>query len=292
MFKLHGVVVLYQPDDSVWRNIQSYLAQVDILFVVDNSEVKNTHLISQVTSCDHIVYIDNGGNKGIATALNIAAQRAISAGASWLLTMDQDSVFLDQSLSALLAEAKSLPSEHNVGVLSPVHATANVRVAFGKEGSSAVHAANKIFVDVVMASGNIINLAAYQRVGGFLDKYFIDSVDHEYCLALKRKGYQIIVLTSSVLEHNLGDMACVQWFGRKIFYTNHSAIRRYYITRNRLDLVCRHGLHFPFFASKELYHWLGEWVKILLFEQQKWKKSVFIVKGIFDFIRRRFGKLS
>jgi rhamnosyltransferase len=82
------------------------------------------------------------------------------------------------------------------------------------------------------------------------------------------------------------------WFGRKIYYTNHSAIRRYYITRNRLDLVCRHGLYSPLFVGTELYKILGEWLKVLLFEQDKWRKSTFIFKGAFDFLRRRFGKIS
>lgn len=295
MFKLNGVVVLYHPDDTIWHNIQSYLSLVDVLFVVDNSDVKNKLLVSQLIQCNNIIYIDNGGNKGIATALNIGAQRAISAGAVWLLTMDQDSLFSGQALAILLASVKSLPRDHKVGVLSPVHETVNERAAIDTS-TDYIKTKNERLVayavDTVMTSGNLINLAAYQQVGGFLDKYFIDCVDHEYCLKLKRKGYQIMVHPASVLEHNLGDMEYVQWFGRKIYYTNHSSIRRYYITRNRLDLMCRHGLYFPFFVGNELYKLLGEWFKILLFEQDKWEKSVFIFKGAFDFLRRRFGKFS
>lgn len=292
MFKLDGVVVLYNPDDTVWLNIQSYLYHVDMLIVVDNSDVKNMLLVSQLDKCSNVVYIDNDGNKGIATALNIGAKRAITAGASWLLTMDQDSRFEGLSLTKLISWADSLPSVHKVGVLSPVHGTVNVRAALDASVKTNNDELMAYAVDTVMASGNLINLAAYQKVNGFLDKYFIDCVDHEYCLKLKRKAYQIIVLPSSLLEHNLGDMAYVILFGHKIYYTNHSATRRYYITRNRLDLVYRYGLYSPFFVANELYKLLGEWLKILLFEEHKWQKSVFMVKGAFDFLRRRFGKIS
>ena len=292
MFKLHGVVVLYHPNDTVWSNVQSYLSQVDKLFVVDNSDVKNMQLVSQLKSCDNTVYIDNGGNKGIATALNIGAQRAISDGASWLLTMDQDSYFVEKALSSLIAAVKFSPKVNYIGIYSPFHFTVNVRIVSDSTGQPSAANGNLISVDTVMTSGNIINLAAYQDVGGFLDKYFIDCVDHEYCLALKRKGYTIMVLTSSVLVHNLGDIEYVKWFGHKIYYTNHSATRRYYITRNRLDLVYRHGFYFPVFASHELYKLLSEWLKILFFEKNKIKKTFFIIKGIFDFIFRRFGKIS
>ena len=37
MNTLAGVVVLYHPDDQVENNILSYLSQVDLLVVVDNS---------------------------------------------------------------------------------------------------------------------------------------------------------------------------------------------------------------------------------------------------------------
>lgn len=35
---LAGVVVLYHPDESVLQNIQSYLSDLDKLYVIDNSE--------------------------------------------------------------------------------------------------------------------------------------------------------------------------------------------------------------------------------------------------------------
>lgn len=288
MFKLHGVVVLFNPDNNVLCNVQTYLSEVDMLYVVDNSEVKNEQLVRQLEQYEHLVYIDNGSNKGIATALNIGAKNAISNGATWLLTMDQDSYFVEKSLFSLIAVIKSSPKINNIGIYSPFHVTVNVR---STDQSSAANG-KLISVDTVMTSGNIINLAAYQDVGGFLDKYFIDCVDHEYCLALSRKNYEIMVLTSSTLEHSLGDIEYVQWSGHKIYYTNHSATRRYYITRNRLDLVFRHGFYFPVFASRELYKLLVEWFKILLFEKNKMKKTFYIMKGISDFVFRRFGKLS
>lgn len=36
---LAGVVVLYHPDDSVYSNILSYVDELDVLYVVDNSDL-------------------------------------------------------------------------------------------------------------------------------------------------------------------------------------------------------------------------------------------------------------
>ena len=39
--KIAGVVVLYNPDDNVRTNIDSYINELDILYVVDNSPIPN-----------------------------------------------------------------------------------------------------------------------------------------------------------------------------------------------------------------------------------------------------------
>lgn len=68
--RLAGVVVLYNPDDSVEENINSYVNQLDILYAVDNSERKNKELIERLRQNQKICYIDNHGNKGIAVAFS------------------------------------------------------------------------------------------------------------------------------------------------------------------------------------------------------------------------------
>ena len=285
MLKLDGLVVLYNPDDTVWLNIQSYLTYVDLLYVVDNSEQKNLTLIEKIQGSKNAVYINNEANLGIASALNRGAKEALLHGAAWLLTMDQDSCFDGTSLQTLVAFAHSLPKDHQVGVLSPVHKTVNASLPMVKDNMLTVE------VDSVMTSGNLINLMAFESVGGFLDKYFIDCVDHEYCLRLKKSGFKIILHQGTFLEHNLGDIKQTSFLGKKIYYTNHSPIRRYYITRNRLDVIFRYGKAFPYFSSNEVKKFFSEWLKILLFEKNKLTKTFFILKGCKDFVIRRFGKL-
>lgn len=284
MHKPDGVVVLYNPDESVWSNITSYIDHVGLLYVIDNSEQKNLILVDKIKNHPGTVYIDNKLNFGIASALNRGAKEAINNSASWLLTMDQDSRFDKTSLHTLVAFAYSLPEDHKVGVLSPVHKTVNADVSIVKDDILTVE------VDTVMTSGNLIYLKAFQYVGGFLEKYFIDCVDHEYCLRLKVNGYKVILHKESVLEHNLGDIESISFLGRKIYYTNHSAIRRYYIMRNRLDLIFRYGLKFPLFSFKEFAKLLTETSKIILFEKNKFKKILFSIKGCWHFFLDRFGQ--
>lgn len=283
MLTLDGVVVVYNPDESVERNILTYLEYVRTLYLVDNSEDKNELFRQRLEKYKNVSFIDSDGNQGIAWALNMGAAAAISSGADWLLTMDQDSAFQSGSLGCLLdyVEEEAL-DRVGFGIVSPFHKT--------KDG---VEAASEglLEVDGVMTSGNVLSLSACQRVGAFREDYFIDYVDHEYCLRLKKNGYKIGVYRAAILEHSLGDIGCKAIFGRKFFFTNHNAQRRYYITRNRLDVVRRYFTVAPSFCLKDLKGFVVEWFKILFFETKKAEKSKYIARGIADSLTCNFGKL-
>ncbi|MHB8208270.1 glycosyltransferase, partial [Mucilaginibacter sp.] len=79
-----GVTVLYNADNTVIANIESYINDLDQLYVVDNSEPINEALIATLKKLPNCVYINNNGNKGIANALNVGAKLAVEAGATWL----------------------------------------------------------------------------------------------------------------------------------------------------------------------------------------------------------------
>jgi rhamnosyltransferase len=281
--KIDGVVVLYNPEENLLTNINSYINEIDKLYVVDNSESKNLVFIEKIKKINKCVYIDNHDNQGISYALNVGAKYAIENGADWLLTMDQDSKFEKGSLKILVNYLENNSFE-NLGILSPFHATRNIE--YIKE--------NKVIDELtVMTSGNLLNLEAYKNVGEFEEKYFIDYVDHEYCLRLQKNGYSVKVHKDSILIHELGDGNFYDFLGiKKIGYTNHNHIRRYYITRNRLDVITKYFFSFPSFSFKEIKALLFEWLKIVLFEKDKLKKQKSILFGIKDFIINKYSKYN
>lgn len=281
--KINGVVVLYNPNYTISDNIKSYLDGIEKLYVVDNSEIKNDILIEDILKISSkCIYVDNNGNKGIADALNVGANMAIQDDAKWLLTMDQDSRYEDNSLDILIHYVRN-NNTSKLGILSPFHLTKHLD--YKKE--------DKIIDELtVMTSGNLLNLDAYKNIGEFEEKYFIDYVDHEYCLRLKKSGYSIKVHKNSILIHELGNGEFFNFFGKKIGYTNHNHIRRYYITRNRLDVITRYIFVNTMFCLKEFKAFIFEWIKIILFEQNKIKKQKAILLGTFDFFKNKYGKYN
>ena len=97
--KLAGVVVWYNPSDKDVKNIESYIDELDKLYIFDNSEKKDNK--NKVPTSKKIEYISQHENLGIATALNITANKALGEGYLYLLTMDQDSKFKKDDLKKM-----------------------------------------------------------------------------------------------------------------------------------------------------------------------------------------------
>lgn len=282
--KIEGVIVLYNPDIGVVENIKSYVDEIDKLYIVDNSENKNIELINKIEKISNkCCYINNNGNQGIANALNIGAKLAIKNDADWLLTMDQDSAFSENSsLHNLLECLKKIDTKID-GILSPVHIT--------KDKKDIARLNSSIYEEVsVMTSGNLLNLKIFQTVGLFVEKYFIDYVDHEYCLRLRKNGYKVKVCGNSYLTHELGNIDSQQVFFKNIVWTNHNALRRYYMTRNRLDVIQKYIFSDFIFCIKIIKALISEWIKIMLFEKNKVETNKMIFKTTKDYLRGQYGK--
>jgi GT2 family glycosyltransferase len=69
---------------------------------------------------------------------------------------------------------------------------------------------------VVITSGNLLKVSAFERIGGFREDLFIDSVDFDFCLRLKKSGYRIMRCNQAILYHSLGERKEIQ-FRTKLF---------------------------------------------------------------------------
>ncbi|RII31699.1 MAG: glycosyltransferase family 2 protein [Geobacter sp.] len=279
-----AVVVLYYPDSDVYMNIASYLDQVDLVILVDNSDDPAFELIERLAHNTKVLPIINNCNLGIASALNIGAREAISKGYSFLLTMDQDS-FATPGMVDTLKEYYDGQEGQQVSIVSPFHLTTINGIP--DSGLTTFEE-----VETVWTSGNLLRLSAYQSVGPFEEDLFIDFVDHEYCLRLKRYGYRIIQSNKAILHHNIGNnlrKVCV--LSAPLIVSNHSPLRRYYITRNRFWVANKYR-EFKKFCRIDRRRFFAELVTILLFEDQKIEKFKMIVRGYRDYIAGKMGKLK
>lgn len=278
--KVAAVVILYNPDQYIIENINSYINQVTELFIIDNSDDYNQSIKEFSDSIKYSEYIFNDANLGVATALNIGAERAISKGCSFLLTMDQDSKAPYNLIESLLSGIINL---ENVGLISPLHA--NIYDTHKKHQNIGISKVN-----TVMTSGNLLSLEAYKNVGGFNEDFFIDYVDIEYCLKLQSNHYNIYRLNNVVLEHNEANLSEKKIFTLKFYPPNNVPFRLYYKTRNLLFMrkmynrVCHKMLRIEYSV------FIRNLVKIFLFEKHKFLKFKMMLIGYFDYLKGKTGR--
>ena len=221
-----GVVVWYHPAQKEVEALELYRNDVSHVIVVDNSETNNHALCAHLPN---VRYLSLGENRGIAAALNAGCKEAMKMGAEWVLTMDQDSRWNQHSVAQYIQEAEQYESFDQVAIFAPFHDC---------DGHPETHKRPGRFqqLRIIMCSGNLLRLKAWQEVGGFREDFFIDSVDDEICCHLRQQGWQIIRTNEILLTHRLGNGVQIV----KIIhhpYTSHAAWRYFYIARNMRWMV-------------------------------------------------------
>lgn len=279
--KVAAIVVWYNPDMETRINIESYAESVGHIYVVDNSDTDLPGELSEyLSSRSNINYVPLGENKGIAYALNIGALKAIEDGYEWLLTMDQDSQATPGMIERLYAFATQV-SNKKPGIVAAQPDTPTR--SFPKQEEFTI-------MDVVITSGNLVSSRAYQLAGGFVNKLFIDYVDFEFSLAVRAAGYTIVQINDAKLHHKMGEITPKSLGGIKMFPTNHSPLRHYYIARNRQYLRRKYQHIFPDYLVAERWNNIKMWIKIILYEKDKFLSLRMAMRGRRDFRRGIFGK--
>ena len=233
MQKTAGVVILYNPDKGLHRRINSYLNQLDKLYIIDNTE--NGPPVS--FSDQKILYMRDGVNKGIAKSLNLAVDRCREENFEWLLTMDQDSWFEEGVLENYFRCAESFPGLASVAMFG-------VQFEFPDKSSSVCSSKETI---QLITSGSLLNLKLCASIGKFNEDLFIDQVDFDYSYRSILRGFKVVQFTNIFLQHNLGEQSEHRSL-KSLKKTNrslHSTERIYYMFRNYFYMRDKYSGQFP-----------------------------------------------
>lgn len=244
--------------------------------------------------------LHNGNRGGIAGAFNCGITELEAQGAGLFFLLDQDSVlppgyFDDMCKAAALADEREEGAAFLIGPL--VHDT-NLDALipqFGLEGKRVYQFdLSKPFTEplvrcaFMISSGSLISRGAWARIGRFDERYVIDHVDTDYCMRALRSEVPLYLNPAVVLRHQIGDLQAKSLFGWKIYVINYPAARRYYLTRNALDLSLAHVRAFPAILFINVYT-LKQILPMLIFERDRLRKSLALMFGVFDGLRGRLG---
>lgn len=262
--KICGIVITYYPDVATTiTNILQYLPFIEHLIIWENTPKKDIdkYKISLPQYNFKISFVSTGENEGISIPLNYAVKYALQNGFTHLLTMDQDSTWINFEFYR-----KCIASHKSISIFCPNY----TKIVF----------TNNTIVDFGMQSGSIYPIETFKKIGLFNEDYFIDAVDTEFCMRAKLHGIYTKTIGNALLEHNLG--YSIKKYG--VTSLNYSPFRTYHIVRNHILMWKKYRNNLPSELKKcILFHYiLIRVIKIFIIEDNKFAKIKALFKGVND----------
>jgi rhamnosyltransferase len=279
------VMVTYHPSAAMVGNLSKILAQADGLVVIDNGSGQDEIVaLRNLQQSLGFHLIQNRENLGLAEALNQGVRWAKNADYSWIMLLDQDSQLTDRFIELMFATWEVHPQRELIGSIHPRYVDPDTgiepRIWRAHDGGPVVS----------LTSGALMPTWVFDKVGFFSSQYFIDYIDHEYCFRLRAAGYVIADSRRAVLLHSVGHPVGNSIWGFKFRTTHHSAIRRYYISRNRIALYRTYFTAFPSWIALIMYDDLRETARCFLGETDRGRKGRNFLRGTWDGLTGRMGK--
>lgn len=280
-----AVIVTYHPSPKMLEIVPMVLAQVRGLAVVDNGssaeEVAALRVASQTVGFE---LIENGENLGIAEALNRGVRWARRQGYPWVILFDQDSQLRPCFVEEMLAAWEAHPRRDLVGSIHPRY----VDPETGVEG--VVPRESDGTPILPMTSGALMPAWIFDKVGWFASEFFIDLVDWDYSFRIRRAGFLVADAKDVKLFHSPGKPTQLTLLGHTFLQSNHNAVRRYYMTRNRIVFCRKYFWSFPGWITAGAYAQLKETIVCLLMEQDRARKLRNVLRAISDALTGRMGR--
>lgn len=266
-------------------NLSKVRAQTQGMVVVDNgSNLEELSSLRKAATELGFQLIENGENLGVAEALNRGVKWAKEQGFPWVILFDQDSKITEGFLGAMLGTWESHPHREKIASLHPRY------VEPGFDGDPRIKRAADGGPFVSITSGALMPAWIFDRIGYFVSEYFMDEVDTEYCLRIRAAGYAVMDSREAVLLHWVGSPTTASLLEFRVRPTNQNAIRRYYISRNRIATYRKYFSIFPAWVLGTAYAAVRETAKALIVEEDRARKFRNVLLGTWDGFIGRTGK--
>ena len=214
-----------------------------------------------------------GGNVGLSLAYNVAWKYASEHGYDYLMTMDQDSRWVD--LETYVGQIKSHESITQFNSVYFASTSAGNNVPFTPIDSGGIN------------SGAVIPIRFLDKIGGYNTDFFVDAIDDWLMLEAAKHHMECLLVGNSHIVQKYGEGGYGQFLWKRFKVANYAPMRLYGIMRNYLILW--HDYHLSNELKKKIvidffFTWFA---KIVLGESNKRKKLLAMFAGICDGILRR-----
>ncbi len=257
----------------------------------DDSPKKIQEWIDACHLKERIEFIRLKDNLGFAGGNNVGIKYALENNADYVLLLNNDTIVTEDFLSKLIDTASKYPQTGVVGC--KIHCwPAKDKIWFnggfinrwiGFCGHQRDNFIGEREVDFITGCCMLIPSRVLKQTGGFDERFFLISEDADLCWRIRNQGRKLIVNSEAVIYHKIS-----QTLGGK-----YAPKTQYYWHRNRMLLFSKFlsPVEKLFFYQTQflLFIPLG---LILEFLSGHFRSIPWILRGYYDFLRKRFGLCS
>jgi GT2 family glycosyltransferase len=298
-WSIASVTVSRNPGGMLSEHMKALLYQtrpLNEIIVIDNASTDGT--VDTLRRCyPQVTLLPLHTNTGVGGAYATSLTYAVGRKHDWIWLFDQDSLPQPNALELLVNHLNDgTPENSSLGVVAtlPVNPeTGQAYFGWRWDGSfvrvpDGERSAPFCYVDTTISSGSLIRRDVVERVGLPRSDFFMDFVDHEYNLRIRRHGFKIAIVPCSVMFHSLGKTRAFRFLGRTHMRATEATWRHFYMSRNETYTVWH-----EFGTFKSRWFLLARLAKkalmVLFLDPQKMSKMKMIWAGFWDGVRGRMG---
>lgn len=233
IMKFAIAIIFFNPDNDAINRAEKYADQFEAMLIVDNT---HSHDMSMRYANSRIEYKWMGGNKGISVALEYSFRWAHDHHVQYLLTLDQDTVYLRSEVAKMKEYILTHPGKGDIYCANWRKIYWDRHYQKKKLGPMAIPRDEVREVYCAMTSGSWMDVEKAMEILP-LENYFVSYVDRDISLQFKKKGYKILSIGNSVLYQQIGGKVIGSRVNLILKKLVHTKERYYYMSRNNLYLV-------------------------------------------------------
>ena len=306
--RITSITVAFNADPTLLaKQLVALQDQVDNIVIVDNGSVPSIksglnqpEIAATLAGAPRIDVVELQENGGIAAGFNVGIETARKQGAELVLLMDHDSVPAADMVSKLYVgylQAISAGVVSNIAAIGPriVDTRDAQEFPFIRLGwfrnlhiRCGGNQENLVACDLLISSGTLVSINAFDQIGKFDETLFIDNVDLEWCCRARARGFLLYGVCDAQLNHRLGDRRRVVL--SQLVLVVHSPLRMYYQTRNRMLLYRRDYIPLKW-ALKDFLRMVARFAATIVFVAPRGQYLRMTILAMRDGFLNRGGRL-
>ncbi|MBS2537780.1 glycosyltransferase [Catenulispora sp. NF23] len=286
-----AVATAFHPDERLTAVVEAALKSCERVVVVDNTPGDGPFLTDTLRDRDGVTVLRDGGNRGLAGALNSGVEELLAgsdtdaAQPDLLLFLDQDSVLGEDMVLAL---ARHLTTDATIGIAAPAAWDEQQGRYYEPGTENGPDLADR---DTVITSGMLVRREVLTKVGPFRTEFFVDHVDNDFCLRTRAAGYRILRDKRQKLAHSLGQRNQHKLPGvASVSSSRHPTWRLYWIARNGTVLMREHRKDAPAWTRNTAAYLVWWFALRTAIEAPRGARALAMMRGFRDGARGRVDR--